>query len=168
MLSANTNAPVAVVGDTVLAAGSFPSSAAQRALIIAYRLGAKGALPASTAPKTSTSTSTTPSTPPAPSINKNAGVASTVSLGTMDNMLMYSQSQVTAKAGNVTLEFTNNSALEHDLVLTSASNKILGQTPIFRGGTKSVTVTLAPGTYTYYCSVPGHRQAGMQGTLTVK
>jgi outer membrane protein assembly factor BamB len=166
MLSANTNAPVAVAGDTVVAAGSFPSSAAQKALIIAYRLGAKGALPTSTAPKTSTSTSTTPSTSPAPSIN--AGAASTVSLGTMDNMLMYSQSQVTAKAGKVTLEFTNNSALEHDLVLTSASNKILAQTPIFRGGTKSVTVTLAPGAYTYYCSVPGHRQAGMQGTLTVK
>jgi uncharacterized cupredoxin-like copper-binding protein len=53
-------------------------------------------------------------------------------------------------------------------VLTSASNTIVGQTPIFRGGTKSFTLTLAPGAYTYYCSVPGHRQAGMQGTLTVK
>jgi plastocyanin len=83
-------------------------------------------------------------------------------------MLMFSQGQATAKAGKVTLQFTNNSALEHDVVLTSASNTILGQTPIFRGGTKSFTLKLAPGTYTYYCSVPGHRQAGMQGTLTVK
>jgi uncharacterized cupredoxin-like copper-binding protein len=40
-------------------------------------------------------------------------------------------------------------------------------TPTFMGGTKSMTMTLAAGTYTFYCSVPGHRQAGMQGTLTV-
>ena len=38
----------------------------------------------------------------------------------------------------------------------------------FDGGTKSFSATLKAGTYTYYCSVPGHRQAGMQGTLTVK
>jgi uncharacterized cupredoxin-like copper-binding protein len=36
------------------------------------------------------------------------------------------------------------------------------------GGVSTVNVKLAPGTYTFYCSVPGHRQAGMQGTLTVK
>jgi plastocyanin len=91
-----------------------------------------------------------------------------VSLGTMDDMLRYSTSQVTAKTGKVTLAFANDSALEHDVVLTDANSKILGQTPIFHGGTKSFTVALQPGTYTYYCSVPGHRQAGMQGTLTVK
>ena len=53
-------------------------------------------------------------------------------------------------------------------VLSNSSNKILGQTPVFDGGTKSFSATLKPGTYTYYCSVPGHREAGMQGTLTVK
>jgi uncharacterized cupredoxin-like copper-binding protein len=31
-----------------------------------------------------------------------------------------------------------------------------------------VSAQLKPGNYTFYCSVPGHRQAGMQGTLTVK
>jgi outer membrane protein assembly factor BamB/plastocyanin len=166
MLSANTNAPVAVAGDTVLAAASFPSSAAQKALIIAYRLGAKGALPTPAAP--TTAPSTTPGKTTAPTVTKSTTAASTVNLGTMGYMLMFSQGQATAKAGKVTLQFTNNSALEHDVVLTSASNTILGQTPIFRGGTKSFTLKLAPGTYTYYCSVPGHRQAGMQGTLTVK
>ena len=52
-------------------------------------------------------------------------------------------------------------------MLINSSNKVLGQTPIFKGGTKTFAVTLTAGTYTYYCSVPGHRQAGMQGTLTV-
>jgi uncharacterized cupredoxin-like copper-binding protein len=36
------------------------------------------------------------------------------------------------------------------------------------GGSKTLAVTLKPGTYKFYCSVPGHRQAGMEGTLEVK
>ena len=36
------------------------------------------------------------------------------------------------------------------------------------GGTSTVTATLKPGTYTFYCSVDGHEAAGMKGTLTVK
>ena len=40
--------------------------------------------------------------------------------------------------------------------------KTLGETPTFDGGTKSFDSTLKPGKYTYYCSVPGHHQAGMQ------
>ncbi|HEX9482012.1 MAG TPA: plastocyanin/azurin family copper-binding protein [Solirubrobacteraceae bacterium] len=91
-----------------------------------------------------------------------------MSLGTMGNMLMYSNSAATARAGKVTLSFTNNSSLGHDVVLVDSSNKVLGQTPVFQGGTRHFTATLPPGSYTYYCSVPGHRQAGMQGTLTVK
>ena len=43
----------------------------------------------------------------------------------------------------------------------------LAATPTFAGGMKVLTVTLSPGTYVFYCSVPGHRAAGMQGTLTV-
>jgi uncharacterized cupredoxin-like copper-binding protein len=43
----------------------------------------------------------------------------------------------------------------------------VGSTATFTGGTKVVTVTLKSGTYKFYCSVPGHRAAGMEGTLTV-
>jgi plastocyanin len=86
----------------------------------------------------------------------------------LDDQLAFTANHATANAGKVTVDFTNNSALQHDVVLVDPQNKILGQTPVFQGGTKSFTTTLAPGTYTYYCSVPGHRQAEMQGTLTVK
>jgi uncharacterized cupredoxin-like copper-binding protein len=81
----------------------------------------------------------------------------------------YTKSSLTAKSGKISIDFTNNSAVGHDLTVqqgTSGSN--LGATPIFSGGSKTLTVTLKPGKYTFYCSVPGHRQAGMHGTLTVK
>src|SRR5882757_2064467 len=170
-LPAGTNAPVAVFGDTVLTAGSLPSGQGQKALIIAYRLGATGTLPSSGSSAASPSSiviTPTPSTTSTSSSVAGTSTTGTVSLGALDNQLAFTANQETASAGKVTMDFTNNSALQHDLVLVDSQNKVLGQTPVFQGGTKSFTASLTPGTYTYYCSVPGHRQAGMQGTLTVK
>jgi uncharacterized cupredoxin-like copper-binding protein len=52
--------------------------------------------------------------------------------------------------------------------VAGASGSVVGATPTFTGGSKSLTLHLKPGTYTFYCSVPGHRAGGMQGTLTVQ
>jgi len=80
--------------------------------------------------------------------------------------LSFDTKSLSAKAGSVTIAFTNASPVEHDVTIAQGST-VIGATPKFAGGTKSVTVNLKPGTYTFYCSVPGHRQAGMEGTLTV-
>lgn len=85
--------------------------------------------------------------------------------------LKFTKSTLEAKAGKVTIAFTNTSPLAHNFTIqqgTGASGPVVGATPTFKGGSKTLTVTLKPGTYTFYCSVPGHRMAGMQGTLTVK
>jgi outer membrane protein assembly factor BamB/plastocyanin len=164
-LSAGTNAPVAVVGNTVITAGSFPQAAGQKALITAYRLGATGTLPtAAASPATTTTTTTTPAKKAAAPTA--AGVIKIVADPT--GLLKYTESQITTTAGTKTIEFTNESPLEHSVVIENASKKDIGETPIFDHGTKSFKVTLVPGTYTYFCSVPGHREAGMLGTLTVK
>jgi plastocyanin len=81
-------------------------------------------------------------------------------------LLSYNTKQLSAKAGAVTIEMANMSPLEHNVTVAQGST-VLGATPTFKGGTRSLTIALKPGTYTFYCSVPGHRQAGMEGTLSV-
>lgn len=80
--------------------------------------------------------------------------------------LRFDKTELKAPAGKVTIDFTNASQIPHNVTVASQAGNVLGAT---RTGTGKVALnlTLKPGTYTYYCSVPGHRQAGMQGTLVV-
>ena len=98
------------------------------------------------------------------------GKASTVNLSTPSgSTLAYDQKSVTANSpGNVTIDFDNMQALQHDVTVADSSGKVLGATDLVSSGTATTTVNLTAGTYTFYCSVPGHREAGMEGTLTVK
>jgi plastocyanin len=81
-------------------------------------------------------------------------------------LLAYNTKQLSAKAGTVTITMANMSPLEHDVAVAEGT-KVLGATPVFKGGTMKLTLTLKPGKYVFYCTVPGHRQAGMEGTLNV-
>jgi uncharacterized cupredoxin-like copper-binding protein len=124
--------------------------------------------PASTAattpaPTTSSATATTP----APAGGTSAGQTLAVSANP-EGQLKFMPSSLSAKAGNVTIAFANPAPVEHNLTVASPSGSVLGATPTFHGGSKTLTVKLAPGSYKFYCSVPGHRQAGMEGTLSVK
>ena len=84
--------------------------------------------------------------------------------------LRFTTATLTApKPGKVTLTMTNPSSAGMDHGISIEGNGVDSDGPIVGPGhTSSVTATLKKGTYTYYCPVPGHRQAGMVGTLTVK
>ena len=117
----------------------------------------------------STSAASTPaSTTPAGGGGAGGG-GSTVAISTPGgSTLAYDQKSVSAKAGSVTINFDNKEALQHDVAVADSSGKVLGQTDLVSSGTANATVNLQPGTYTFYCTVPGHRDAGMEGTLSVK
>jgi plastocyanin len=81
--------------------------------------------------------------------------------------LKFDTTSLEATAGKVTIDFTNDSSLSHDVKIEG--NGVSGEgTDQVTGGSTSATVDLQPGTYTFYCSVDGHRAAGMEGTLVVK
>ncbi len=136
-----------------------------------------GAAPAETqpAPETSkpetgsTSTTTTPTATtgtPAPPSSPAAKATKLALAAEPSGQLAYNTKTLTAKAGTVSIDMTNMSPVEHD-VAVAEGGKVLGQVAPFVGGSKTLTLNLKPGTYTFYCTVPGHRQAGMEGTLTV-
>jgi uncharacterized cupredoxin-like copper-binding protein len=84
-----------------------------------------------------------------------------------EGQLRFTAKDLSAKAGTVAIGFANPSPLPHNLTIAQGT-KVLGATPTFQGATKTLTLKLAPGTYVFYCSVPGHRQAGMEGKLDVR
>jgi plastocyanin len=97
------------------------------------------------------------------------GGGSTVDISTPSGSdLAFEQKSVSAKAGSVTISFDNKQPLQHDVKVEDPSGQELGGTDLVSSGTATATVDLQPGSYTFFCSVPGHREAGMEGTLTVK
>jgi plastocyanin len=129
--------------------------------------GSSSSSSSSSAPASSSATSTS-SSAPASSAAAGGGGGTITEAADPGGQLKFTKATLSAKAGSVSIDFTNSSSLPHNLTIqqgTSGPN--VGATPTFAGGKKTLVVKLKPGTYTFYCSVPGHRQAGMQGTLTV-
>ncbi len=91
-----------------------------------------------------------------------------------EGQLAYASTTASATAGAVTISMANTSGVSHNIAIEAGSGGANGSgTPVgasgfITKGTTSVSVTLKPGTYTFFCQVPGHRAAGMFGRLTVK
>jgi plastocyanin len=82
--------------------------------------------------------------------------------------LAFVNDNLTAKAGSDTIEFDNQSSTGHNVEIEDSSGEDVAGTDTITASKTSTTADLQPGTYTFYCSVPGHREAGMEGTITVK
>lgn len=96
-----------------------------------------------------------------------APAGTTLQLEASPTALAFDTTELSAKAGKVTIDFKNPSAIPHNVVIEENGEELAGFDPITEGE-ESETAELEAGTYTFYCSVPGHREAGMEGTLTVK
>jgi uncharacterized cupredoxin-like copper-binding protein len=82
--------------------------------------------------------------------------------------LRFNVTTLHAKAGAVSLQMTNPTGSGTGHGISVQGNGVDKDSSVVQaGGTATVTATLKPGTYTFYCPVPGHEAAGMKGTLTV-
>jgi plastocyanin len=93
--------------------------------------------------------------------------ATTLQLSASPTKIAFDTTKLSAQAGKVTIDFTNPSALEHDVAIEQNGKQVAISETIAKGET-SVSADLEPGAYTYLCTVPGHAEAGMEGTLTVR
>jgi plastocyanin len=91
-----------------------------------------------------------------------AGASALALTSPSDGGLSFEPATLSAKAGKVTIAYANPSSVPHGVAIGDTKGQV-----VTAGGVSTVTVTLKPGAYEYYCPVPGHREAGMKGTLTV-
>lgn len=95
------------------------------------------------------------------------GPGGTLQLAASPTDLAFDTTSLTSKPGKVTIDFDNPAALEHNVAIEQEGKEIATSATLAEGKT-SVSADLAAGTYTFLCTVPGHAEAGMEGTLVVK
>jgi plastocyanin len=97
-----------------------------------------------------------------------SGPGGTLHLAASESDIAYDTTSLHSKPGKVTIDFMNPSSLEHDVAIEDSSGEEIAVSEVIAKGKTSISADLALGNYTYYCTVPGHREEGMEGTLTVK
>jgi len=95
------------------------------------------------------------------------GPGGTLQLAASPTDLAFDTTSLTSKPGKVTIDLDNPATLEHNVAIDQNGKELATSATISKGKT-SVSADLAPGTYTFLCTVPGHAEAGMEGTLVVK
>jgi plastocyanin len=112
-----------------------------------------------------------PSTPPkqqqAAAQPAAKGPGGTLKLSADPTQIAYTTKSLSSKPGKVTIDFNNPAQIQHDVAIAKGNQQI-AKSPLVAQGSTSVTAELSPGSYQFFCTVPGHREAGMLGTLTVK
>ncbi len=82
---------------------------------------------------------------------------------------VFEPKEVTARAGEVTFDIKNEGSIEHNFVIEDSAHKKVAQIAVIEAGkTEDVKVTLRVGSYALICNLPGHKDAGMTGTLRVQ
>jgi plastocyanin len=145
-----------------------------RKLVFVAALGALSSLALVACGGGDSSSSTTPAASTSSTTSTTAAAGGGAGGGTVNveadpnGNLAYTQTSLTANAGSDTIDFNNSSSTPHNVTIQDSSGKTVGATDTITGSTTSTKVDLKPGTYTFFCSVDSHEQAGMKGTLTVK
>jgi plastocyanin len=85
-----------------------------------------------------------------------------------DGSLAFEPESLEAPAGEVTVAFTNPAAIDHDVHIERDGEEVAASDVVADGETTEASAELDPGDYAYYCAIPGHREGGMEGTLTVE
>jgi plastocyanin len=86
-----------------------------------------------------------------------------------DGSLAFEPNALESPAGPLTIVYSNPSPVGHNIAVEAADGTVLGETPTFTAGEEELTLEqLAPGQYVFFCTVPGHREGGMEGDLEVR
>ena len=85
-----------------------------------------------------------------------------------DGSLDFEPPRLSAIPGTITLAYDNPSVVTHNIYLQDAEEAVLAESEDVAGGAVEISAELPPGEYFYYCDIPGHREGGMEGTLTVQ
>lgn len=139
----------------------------RRSILIGLMAVAAVGLAACGSDKKSDSTSTPAAAPPAATTPAASAGATLQVAADPGGSFAYDKKSLTAKAGDVTIEFTNDSQVPHNVTIEQGETEA-GATDTIQGSKTSKSFTLKAGTYSFYCSVDGHEAAGMKGTLTVQ
>jgi uncharacterized cupredoxin-like copper-binding protein len=112
------------------------------------------------------SSTTAQPTSSTPAASSSTGGGKVVEIDVAQSGFAFTKTSLTVPAGTVTLRSKNPQGVPHAIAIKGNGVDKAGEV-VSAGGISEVTADLKPGTYTFFCPVPGHEEAGMKGTLTV-
>jgi plastocyanin len=99
-----------------------------------------------------------------------AGAAETLDVTSpADGGLVFEPADLAAEAGTITLAYANPSPVPHSIAVEDdGQENVLAESEVITESEVEITAEFVPGEFIYFCTVPGHREAGMEGVLTVQ